>query len=93
MTIDILFVVLIPLYLVVIAYGVVGARRRGAPGRLRAATAALMVLIPPLAILYALYSTGDAFLIAGWGIVVLAMLGSGVATAIFTEFVARRVGS
>jgi hypothetical protein len=93
MTIATLFLVLIPLYLVLIAYGVVGARRRGTPGRLRFVTAALMVLIPPLAILGALYSTGDAFLIAGWGVVTLAMLASGVATAAFAEFLARRIGA
>jgi hypothetical protein len=93
MTLETLFLVLIPLYLVVIAYGIVGARRRGTPGRLRAVTAALMVLIPPVAILYALCSTGDAFLISGWSAVTLAMLASGIATAIFTEFVARRIGS
>lgn len=93
MTIETLFLVLVPLYLVLIAYGIVGARRRGTPGRVRAAMAGLIVLIPPLAILFALYSTGDAFLIAGWGVVTLAMLASGIATAFFTEFMARRLGS
>jgi hypothetical protein len=93
MTLETLFLVLIPLYLAMVAYGVVGARRRGTPGRVRVVGAALMVLIPPLAILAALYSTGDAFLIAGWGVVTLAMLASGIATAIVTEFVARRTGA
>jgi EamA domain-containing membrane protein RarD len=93
MTIETLFIVLVPLYLVMIAYGVVGARRKGTPGRVRAAMAALIVLIPPLAVLYALWSTHDAFLIAGWGTVTIGMLASGIATAIFTEFIARRVGS
>jgi hypothetical protein len=93
MTIETLFLVLIPLYLVMIAYGIVGARRRGTSGRLRAVTAALMVLIPPLAILYALHSTGNAVLIADWRAATLGMLASGAATALFTEYVARRLGA
>ncbi|WP_294395482.1 hypothetical protein [uncultured Sphingomonas sp.] len=93
MTIDMLFLILIPLYLATIAYGVVGARRRGAPGRLRMVVTVLMVLVPPLAILYALHSTGEPALIAAWGMVAWAMLASGAATAVFTELVARRVGA
>jgi hypothetical protein len=93
MTLETAFLMLILIYLVMIAYGVVGARRRGTPGKVRIALAALMVLIPPLAMLYALYSTGDAGLFAAWGKVTLAMLVSGVGTAIFTEYIARRVGS
>ncbi|HWI85929.1 MAG TPA: hypothetical protein VNT42_06350 [Sphingomonas sp.] len=90
MTIETLFLVLIPTYLVVIAYGVVGTRRGGmAPGA-RLVSAALMVSIPPLAILAALYATGDAFLIAGWGIVTLAMLASGILTVAVTDYIARR---
>jgi hypothetical protein len=90
MTPDTLFLVLIPTYLVLVAYGVVGGRRRNLPGRVRLISAALTVLIPPVAIIGALYATGDAFLIAGWDMVTLAMLASGIATAILTEFVARR---
>ena len=93
MTLETAFLMLVLIYLVMIAYGVVGARRRGTPGRLRALLAALMVLIPPLAAFYALYSTGDPALVAAWGRVILAMLASGIATAGFTEYVARRVRS
>ena len=93
MTLETLFIVLIPLYLVVIAYSIVGSRRRGTPGRVRAISSAVIVLAPPVAILIALYSTGDAFLIAGWSAVALAMLASGAATAVFTEYMARRTGA
>lgn len=93
MTLETLFLVLIPTYLALIAYGVVGARRRGLPSRVRLGTAVLTVLIPPAAILGALYATGDAFLIAGWGVVTLAMFGMGIATALLTEYIARRTGT
>lgn len=91
MTIDTLFLVLIPTYLALIAYGVVAARRRRTSGRLRAITTSLIVLIPPTAILGALYSTGDAFLIAGWGVVTLALLAAGIVTALLTTVLARRI--
>ena len=93
MTLETAFLMLILIYLVMIAYGVVGARRRGTPGRIRLVAAALMVTIPPLAAFYALQSTGDSALVAVWGRVLVAMLVSGIATGFFTEYVARRVGS
>ena len=93
MTLETAFLMLILIYLVMIAYGVVGARRRRTPGRVRLVAAALMILIPPIAIFYALYSIGDGALLATWGRVVLAMLASGVMTGIFTEYMARRIGS
>ena len=90
MTLETLFLVLIPTYLVLVAYGVVGSRRRNLPRRARAISAALMVLIPPAAVIGALYATGDAFLIAGWGVVTLAMLASGIVTALLAGFIAER---
>lgn len=93
MTLDTLFFVLVPTYLVLIAYGVVGTRRRGLPKQARIGSAVLMLLIPPVGILIALYATGDAFLIAGWGLVTLAMFAAGVVTAVLAEFIARRTGS
>jgi len=93
MTLETAFLMLILIYLVMIAYGVVGARRRKTPGRIRLIASALMVVIPPLAAFYALQSTGDPALVAVWGRVILAMLVSGIATGFFTEFVARRMGS
>ena len=93
MTIATLFLMIVSIYLVLIAYGVVGARRRGMVGRARLISGALMVLIPPVAILGALYAIGDAFLLAGWGAVTLAMLAGGIAVAIAAELIARRVGA
>lgn len=92
MTLETLFLMLIPTYLVLIAYGIVSGRRRHLPGRARLLSASVMVLLPPLAIVGALYATGDAFLIAGWGVVALAMLASGIATALLTEYLSRRTG-
>lgn len=93
MTIETLFLMIVSIYLVLIAYGVVGARRRGLAGRARVTAGALMVLIPPIAILGALYATGDAFLTAGWGLVTVAMLLGGIAVAVAAELIARRVGA
>ncbi len=90
MMIQNLFLLLVPTYLVLIAYGVVGARRRALPVRARLTSAALLVLIPPAAILATLYSTGDAFLIAGWGVVTLAMLASGIVAAALAWYIAGR---
>jgi hypothetical protein len=90
MTLDTLFLVLIPTYLVLVAYGIVGGRRRKLPGRTRLISAILTVLIPPAAIIGALFATGDAFLIAGWGLVTIAMFAVGILVAFLTEFIARR---
>lgn len=91
MTLETLFLVLIPTYLVLIAYGVVRGQRRRLPSRVRLGSAILMILIPPVAILLALYATEDAALIAGWSVVTLGMFAAGIATALLTEFTARRI--
>jgi len=93
MNLETLFLVVILCYLAMIAYGVVGSRRRGTPGRTRLIATALMVLIPPLSLAYAVYSTDNAGVVAAWGKVTMAMLVSGIATAAFTEYVAKRVGA
>ena len=91
MTLETLFVTLIPTYLVLIAYGIVRGRRRGLPSRVRLGSAILMVLIPPVGILLALYATENAALIARWSVVALAMFAAGIVTALLTEFTARRI--
>jgi hypothetical protein len=90
MTLPTLFAVLVPAYLALIAYGVVGARRRGLAGRARAVATVVMVLLLPLAVLAALGSIGDVALLAKWSAVTLAMLGFGIVTALLTEIIARR---
>lgn len=93
MTIQTLFLLVVPLYLVLVAYGQFGARRRGLSGRTRAIAGALRVIIPPAALLGALASTGDRLLIEGWGIVTLGMLVAGAIVAGVVEAVAPRVGA
>lgn len=90
MTLENLFLVLVPTYLALVAYGVVGARKRSLGSASRFLSIALLVLIPPVAILVALYSTGDAFLLAGWGVVMLAMLAGGIGTAALAWFISGR---
>lgn len=92
MTIETLFLIVVPTYLVLVAYGQVGARKRGLAPRVRALTAALRILLPPTAIFLALLSTGDALLIGGWGMVTLAMLVAGIVAAGLVEIIAPRVG-
>ncbi|WP_420136227.1 hypothetical protein [Sphingomonas sp.] len=91
MTLETLFVTLVPTYLVLIAYGVVRGRRRGLPSQARLGSAILMVLIPPVGILVALYATADAALIARWTPLALGMFVMGAAAAWITDFTARRI--
>jgi len=91
MTLENLFVLLVPTYLVLIAYGVVRSRRRALPNRARLLSAILMVLIPPAGILLALYATADAALIARWTSVALVIFLVGAAAAFITDFTARRI--
>jgi hypothetical protein len=76
---------------VLIAYGIVRGRRRQLPSQVRLGSAIVMVLIPPVGILLALYATGDAALIARWSVVALAMFVAGIGAALLTEFTARRM--
>ena len=92
MTIETLFVVLVPTWLALIAYGQIGSRRRGVGRRGRFVAAAFRVCVPPLAIFGALLATRDAFMIASWGGVTLAMLVAGAIVAGLVELIAPRVG-
>ncbi len=93
MTLQTLYVVVVPLYLALIAYGQVGARKRGLSGRVRLIAGALRVILPPAALMLALWSTGDALLIANWGAVTAGMLVAGAIVAGVVEVVAPRVGA
>ena len=93
MTLATLFLVLVPTYLVLIAYGQVGSRRRGLARWPRFVAAALRVALPPLALFGALLATRDAYLIASWGGVTLAMLIAGAIAAGLVELIAPRVGA
>lgn len=93
MTIETLFLLVVPIYLVLVAYGQVGARRRGLRPRMRAIAGGFRVALPPVALFLALLSTGDAALIAGWGMVTLGMVFAGAIAAGLVEIVAPRVGA
>ena len=93
MTLETLFLIVVPAYLAIVAYGQVGARWRGLAPKMRGVTGALRVIVPPVAMFVALLSTGDALLIAGWGVVTLGMSVAGAIVAGLVEVVAPRVGA
>lgn len=93
MTLDMLFLVVVPVYLVLVAYGQVGARRRGLRPRLRMVAGALRVALPPLALAGALLSTGDPYLFRAWIFVVIGMAVAGAIVAALVELVAPKVGA
>ncbi|TAK12566.1 MAG: hypothetical protein EPO38_06095 [Rhizorhabdus sp.] len=87
----IIFLLIGSIYLVIIAYGVVRTRKRGLPPRARLLLAAVQVVPPPLLLFGALLTTGDAFAIGGWGIMLAMLLVAGALLAICTDLVARRL--
>ncbi len=93
MTLDNLFLVVVPLYLVLIAYGQVGSRKRGVPVRTRWIVAAIRILLVPGALYGALWSTGDPYYTAHWWPVILGMAAAGAIAAALVELVAPRAGS
>lgn len=93
MTIATLFLVLVPTYLVLIAYGQIGSRWRGLAFKSRLIAATVRVIVPPLAVFGALLATRDAYLISGWGGVTLAMLVAGAIVAGLVEWIAPKVGA
>jgi len=91
MSLTTLFLLFGSLYLVIIAYGVVRTRKRGLPPRLRVISAAIQVIVPPLVVFGLLLSTGDAFMIGGWGSLLAMLAVAGALLALCTDIVARRV--
>ena len=90
MTIDSLLLTLVAAYLALVAYGVVGARRR-LTGRARLSAEALMVALPPILIAGALVAIGEAALVATWWRLFVLMALAGAIVAVVAEQVARRV--
>jgi hypothetical protein len=86
-----LFLLIGSVYLVIIAYGVVRTRKQGLPPRLRLVSAAIQVVLPPAILLGALFLTRDAFMIGGWGVLLVMLLVAGALLAICTDIVARRL--
>jgi hypothetical protein len=90
MTIVTAFLLIGSVYLVIIAYGVVRTLKKGLPPRLRLVTAALQVVVPPVALMGALLLTGDQRLIATWTTLLLLLLMAGAFLAMCTDIIARR---
>lgn len=91
MTPSTIFLTIGAAYLALVAYGVVRTRARKLPTQMRIATSAAQVILPPLILFGALLTTGDAFLIGGWGVMLAMLLVAGALLALCTDQVARRV--
>ena len=87
MTLGTLLLLIVSVYLVLIAYGVVGARRK-LSGRALAVTLALLVLLVPVAIAGALAASGEGSLVCEWWrlFAIMPILGGAVA------YLAARIG-
>ncbi|MDO6413900.1 hypothetical protein Q4F19_05860 [Sphingomonas sp. BIUV-7] len=92
-TLDIFFMLLVPTYLVLVAYGQVGARKRGLAPVTRAIAALFRVMLPPFALVAALLWEGDPALAHVWVPVVIGMAVAGAVVAALVEFVAPKVGA
>ena len=92
MTLETLFLLLITTHLVLVAYGIVGGRRRlGSRARLLAA--GLLAWMPPGLIAATLAATGEEDLVARWGRLFLLMGVAGTAVAWVADRTARRVNA
>ncbi len=92
MTLDTLFLMIVLIYLVLIAYGVAGMRKRKMVGRPKLVTEILIVLVPPAMIAGLLTVSGEGGVVLQWGLFLGAMPVAGAIVAVLTEQIARRVG-
>lgn len=90
MTLGTLLLMVVTVYLVLIAYGVVRARRRLA-GRAKLVAEALLVVVPPMLMAGALVGADEGALVAAWWRLFVSMTMAGVCVAAVAEQVARRV--
>lgn len=91
MTLEMLFLTIVIIYLVLIAYGIVGMRRRKMVGRPKMMTEIAIVIIPPALIAGLLTISGEGGLVIKWGQFLAAMAIAGAIVALLTEQIARRV--
>jgi hypothetical protein len=91
MTLDTLFLMIVLIYLVLIAYGIVGMRRRKMVGRPKLVTEILIVLVPPAMIAGMLTASGEGGVVLQWGLFLGAMPVAGAIVAVLAEQIARRV--
>lgn len=90
MTLGTLLLLILITYLVLIAYGVVGARRKLRGGPLRIARA-LLVLLVPAGLAGALAASGEGDLVREWWRFFALMPILGVVTALLASRIARQV--
>jgi hypothetical protein len=91
MTLGTLFLMVVLIYLVLIAYGVAGMRRKHMHGRPKRVTAALLVLAPPGLITLLLILSDERGLVSEWGLFLGAMPVAGAIVALLTEAIAARI--
>ena len=86
-----IFLVIGSLYLVVVAYGVVGTRKRALPAQMRITAAAVQVVLPPVILLGVMSLEPRLFPLASWAPVIGMLMLAGALLAICTDIVAKRV--
>jgi hypothetical protein len=86
-----IFLTIGAIYLAIVAYGVVGTRKRGLPPQLRLMAAAIQVVLPPTIFFGIMFLDRDLFPVAAWGPVLAMLMLAGALLAICTDIVARRV--
>ena len=92
MTLGTLMLLILTVYLVLIAYGVVGAERKKlAPAALRL-TRALLVLLVPLLLVGALVASGEGDLVRQWWRLFVLMPVLGIIVAYLASRIGRSVG-
>ncbi|WP_404713563.1 hypothetical protein [Sphingomonas sp. MMS24-J13] len=91
MTLDTLFLMIVLIYLVLIAYGVVGMLKRKMVGRPKRVTEILIVLVPPAMIAGLLTASGEGGVVIQWGLFIGAMPIAGAIVVVLTELIARRI--
>ena len=91
MTLETLFLMIVLIYLVLIAYGVVGMLKRKMVGRPKRVTEILIVLVPPAMIAGLLTVSGEGGLVIQWGLFIGAMPIVGAIVVVLAELIARRV--
>lgn len=91
MTLGTLLLVILITYLVLIAYGVVGAQRK-LSGRALRITLVLLVLLVPAALAGMLVASGEGDLVRQWWRFFVLMPLLGIVVAFLTSRIGRRIG-
>ena len=91
MTLGTLLLLVLTLYLVLIAYGVLGAQRKFSGGALRV-TRALLVLLLPILLVGGLAASGEGALVREWWRLFALMPVLGIIVALLASRIGRQVG-